>query len=375
MVPALFPSDDPALQRRLRRQLMGLLSYLMFVFPLAYAVQHGWMDFGWPGLGLFALVAVLLNAAFFVAIRSGFSRRFHDPGLTLPQIGTAMLLALLMIAWANEARGILLMLFFASLFFGVFGLTKRQFLGLTATAVGGYALVLALEYARGELDGMRLRLELLNLMTLAMILLWMSLIGSYVAGLRLQLSRKKDELAKAMARLVELVSHDELTGAFNRRHLMDILDREQERAERFGHTFSVCIIDLDHFKRVNDSHGHPVGDEVLCAFVERMRHGSRRMDWVGRQESGNTFGRYGGEEFLPVLPHTTLDGAQRCVERMREKVEADPFATAAGPLVVTFSAGIAEHRSGEPVADTLSRADTALYRAKANGRNRIESDV
>ena len=153
-----------------------------------------------------------------------------------------------------------------------------------------------------------------------------------------------------------------------------MLDKEKERADRFGHTFSLAIIDLDHFKRINDSYGHPTGDDVLRGFAERMRACARKMDWLGRQQADTTFGRYGGEEFLLVLPHTTLDGARICMDRFRARVQQESFATQSGPLAVTFSAGVAEHRTGEPVAATLARADAALYRAKAGGRNRTELD-
>jgi diguanylate cyclase len=366
-------SDDRALRRRLKRLLIGFLSYLMFLFPLVYSVHHGWMHFGYRGLTLFVAMAVAVNLVFFIAIRSGFSQRFRDPSLTMLQISSAMLLALALVHYAGQARGILLMLFFASLFFGVFGLSTRQFLALSGAAVLGYAGLLLFEYRGVPLDDPRFRLELLYFMTLAMIMLWMSLVGSYVARLRRKLAQRTAELAKAMARLMELVSHDELTGVFNRRHLMDILGREKERADRFGHTFAVCILDLDHFKLVNDSHGHAVGDEVLCEFCNRMRACARKMDWLGRQDADTTFGRYGGEEFLLVLPHTPLAGAARCIERIREKVQAEPIMTAAGPLSITFSAGLAIHLAGEPVSSTLSRADTALYMAKERGRNRTEA--
>jgi diguanylate cyclase len=373
----LFPPDDPKTRKRLRRQLMGLLSYLMFVLPIGYAVEHGWMRFGWDGLAWFTLAALVLNIGFFVTIRSGYSKRFADPGMTLPQIAGAMLLALGLVHYADEARDVLLLLFVSSLFFGVFGLSTRQFLALTATAVGGYALLMLFEFHGTPLDDPALRLELLRFLTLTMILLWLSLLGSYVAGLRRRLTLRTHELATAMARLTELVSHDELTGVFNRRHLMDILGREKERADRFGHSFSVCILDLDHFKRINDEHGHPVGDEVLRGFSERMRRCARKMDWLGRQEaseptSDTTFGRYGGEEFLLVLPHTPIHGAKICVERLRALVQAEPITTTVGPIALSFSAGLAEHRAGEPVGVTLSRADAALYRAKAGGRARTE---
>ena len=373
-----FPisEEDKVLRRRMKRQAMGLASYLMFLLPLAYAVSQGWMAFGWTGLALFVAVAMLVNLGFLIALHYGWSARFADPSMTFAQILVAMALALVMLRFSGEVRSLLLTLFVASLFFGVFGLSQRRFLILSGSAVGGY-LALALWQTRGlEWSDPLVRMEGLRLLTLAMILCWLSLLGSYVAGLRARLERRNGELDAAMARLKQLVSHDELTGVYNRRHLMDILGREKERAERFGHTFSLCLLDLDHFKQVNDSHGHGVGDEVLKGFAERMLRGARRIDWVGRQDAAqgadNAFGRFGGEEFLLVLPHADLEGARRCLDRLRSQVLDEPFLTSVGPLRLAFSAGVTESRDGELIADTLAHADAALYRAKDSGRDRTE---
>jgi GGDEF domain-containing protein len=376
----LIPRDDPAMARRLRRQLMGVASYFMFLLPMAWAMAHGWMDFGWRGMTVAFAVAAAVNVVFFALIRSGLSARLRDPSLTFAQIAFAMTMALVIVHHANEARTILLMLFVASLFFGVFGISKRQFLALTTLAVAGYALMALWETRGLAWDDPRVRMEGLRLLTLAMILLWLSLLGSYVARLRGRLAAKHSELALAMGRLRALASHDELTGVYNRRHLISVLERARERADRFGHGFSVCLLDLDHFKQINDSRGHAAGDDVLRGFAARMLACSRRMDWVGRADPGeadtapaNAFGRYGGEEFLLVLPHTALAGAVRCIERFRERAQSAPFDTGAGPLPVTFSAGIAQYRPGEAVSETLARADDALYRAKAGGRDRTET--
>ncbi|MEO6172818.1 MAG: GGDEF domain-containing protein [Arenimonas sp.] len=362
---SILPSDDALMRMRIKRQLMAFLSYLMFLLPLLYSVYNGWMGFGYRGLALFSITGVLVNVGFFVAIRTGFSRRFHDPSLTFAQIAVSVVLALIMIRFANEARTVLLMLFFSGFFFGVFALTTRQMLALAVATIIGYALVMGQELHANPSEPEVLRLELLRFLTLSMILIWISLLGGYVARMRMK-------LANAMVRLQALASHDELTGVFNRRHLIDILHREKERADRFGHSFSICILDLDHFKRINDTYGHGTGDEVLREFSERMRTSARKMDWLGRQEVDNTFGRYGGEEFLLVLPHTPLEGARHCVDRIRERVQCSPFKTAAGELEVTFSAGLAEYRKDESVTSALSRADEALYRAKDGGRNRTE---
>ncbi len=387
MSSPLIPQDDPVLARRLRRQLMGTASWLMFLLPLAYAMTQGWLRIGPAGLAVFLAVAIGTNAVFFLLVRSRWSERFADPSLTVVQIFASQLLSLAMLHYTDgSVRSALLTLFVASLFFGIFGLRQRHFLLLTLTAVGGYLALVLWETRALDWHHPRLRLEWLRLLVLAMIMLWLSLLGSYVANLRLRLERRNGDLAKATERLRQLVSHDELTGVFNRRHLLDILDRERERARRYGQPFSACLIDLDHFKQVNDTRGHAAGDDVLRGFAARMLACARKVDWVGRQTRGgelestngaasdNAFGRYGGEEFLLVLPHTPLAGARRCIERLRELVLATPFDTVAGPLRVTFSAGVAEYRTGEPVEDTLARADAALYRAKHGGRNRTECE-
>lgn len=368
----LFPANDSAMTLRLKRLLMGLVSYLMFMGPLLYAVNSGWMQIGYIGLFTLAGIAIAINVIYFTAIRSGFSRRFKDPSLLLPQVATAAVLALLMIHFSDESRSVLLMLFFSVFFFGLFGLDTRQFLWLTAGTTLGYILMMMWEFRSQSLNSDAFRLELLRFMALVMMMLWVSFLGGYIASMRGKLASKKNALAEALDRLQDISIHDELTGAFNRRHLMDIIEHEKERTDRFGETFSICILDLDHFKRFNDEYGHQVGDEVLQGFSQRMRTQARGMDMVGRQEADNTFGRYGGEEFLLVLPHTHQLGALQCVERIRRAVNESAFETSCGSLAATFSAGIAEYSRGETVAETLNRADAALYKAKNNGRNRTE---
>lgn len=372
MAYSLIPQHDPPLANRVKRQLMALMSYLMFVIPLVYAVEHGWMRFGYAGLGWFMALAIAINAGFFLAIRHGATQRFADPSVTTAQVAVAGLLALCIAYYAAEAAVIGMALFFACFFFGVFSFSLRQYLALTVAAALGYALMLALKYDADQRGSEAFRLELLNLMVLALVLLWMSLLGSYVAGLRSNLAHKKEALAAALARLKELASRDVLTGLHNRRHLMESLEQQHERAIRHGEPFSLCILDLDHFKRINDAHGHGIGDEVLCGFAERIRSQLRCMDLIGRGTSDSTFGRYGGEEFLLLLPYAEGSGARACLERLRAAMASDGFATGIGPLPITFSAGVAHYRMGETIAELVNRADAALYRAKSGGRDRVE---
>jgi diguanylate cyclase (GGDEF)-like protein len=157
---------------------------------------------------------------------------------------------------------------------------------------------------------------------------------------------------------------DDLTRLWNRGAIMDILAQEQSRARR-GPPMTVAMVDIDFFKRVNDTYGHPAGDVVLQNVAERIRAGVRDFDAVGR---------YGGEEFLVVLSNCDAANAWLLAERIRANVSASTIYAGGHELTVTVSIGVAPFRpnlSAEP--PVIERADQALYRAKANGRNRVES--
>jgi diguanylate cyclase (GGDEF)-like protein len=160
--------------------------------------------------------------------------------------------------------------------------------------------------------------------------------------------------------LEQLATTDPLTGLANRRKLDQSLAYERLRAERFNNAFSLVIIDLDHFKSVNDVHGHHAGDLVLQHFAKLLRGTTRGTDIIGR---------WGGEEFLVICPHTTREEAAILAERVRATAVATEF-PAVG--LQTCSIGIAQFAAGEDVQSALARADAALYRAKQAGRNRFE---
>jgi diguanylate cyclase (GGDEF)-like protein len=158
---------------------------------------------------------------------------------------------------------------------------------------------------------------------------------------------------------------DALTGCFNRQHALDVIDAELRRARRSQLPLSLVMFDLDHFKGVNDSHGHLGGDAVLASVGARMRAVLRGSDLKCR---------YGGEEFLVLLPDTPALGARRVAETLRRDIEEHPVAWGGGEVVVTASFGVAPVLPGEVDAlAVMARADAALYRAKQDGRNCVRS--
>jgi diguanylate cyclase (GGDEF)-like protein len=181
----------------------------------------------------------------------------------------------------------------------------------------------------------------------------------------LRIKELQDELGEKNRELEQLSISDGLTGLFNHRHLQDVVHEEFERARRTGEPLSVVMLDLDHFKRVNDLYGHPAGDRVLQDLAEILRHTAREIDKLGR---------YGGEEFLAVLPDTEPEAAAIFAERVRERVAHHLFPVGRGePLRLTVSCGTATypHPGVYNPWTLVQRADQAMYAAKAAGRNRI----
>lgn len=366
----VFPPLDARQRLRLRRTLLGLFTYLLFLIPLGYAEYFGWLDVGVGGLLLFAGISILINLCWLLLIVSGLNLRFRDPSLTFWQITVSSIFAIFVIAYAGPAKGVLLLLFFLGMFFGVFRLNTREFAILTVIAGSNYALFMWLTYAGRPLDD-AFRLDLLRLITLVTVLAWMSYLGGYVARLRQALHQRNEELQRALEAASESARRDSLTDTFNRRHIDRLLAGERERALRYGEVFSVVILDLDRFKDINDSYGHLVGDDVLRSFVQRVNRLVRSPDLLGERQAERTVGRYGGEEFLLVLPNTDLAGARVCAERIRRGVERQPILTSKQDVALTVSAGVAEYVPGETAQALVDRADQALYAAKQAGRNRV----
>ncbi len=165
------------------------------------------------------------------------------------------------------------------------------------------------------------------------------------------------------AELEELIGTDPLTGIANRRVFFARLAEELARADRHARSLTLLMVDIDHFKDVNDTHGHPVGDAILRGVAETLEGTLRTADLVSR---------YGGEEFALILPETSSDEAGVAAERIQDAVRAYVFEGGAEPIGVTTSLGVATRKPTESLHQLVSRADQALYVAKNGGRNRVE---
>jgi diguanylate cyclase len=355
---ALFTTD--ATQRlRLQQAALAVLLMVVSVGILVYAAHVA----GTPAapVAVWALVSVSGLLAMLVAIRSGWSLQRGDPSLTLPQMLFAITSGAVAYAMAGPVRGVAFPVLMVILVFGMFQLKPRTVAVVSLYALAAFGAVMWWK-ARDEPKVFVPAVELGHFLMLAAMLPAVSLLSARLTRLRERNRRQRKELALAVSRIQELATRDELTGLVNRRHMSSLLERERQRCVRSGRGFSVAMIDIDHFKAINDHYGHTVGDEVLRTFAHHAPQALRGTDTVSR---------WGGEEFVLLLPEAALSAARIGIERLRGRVAATPMAhLSAVPIRITVSAGLTEHIAGESVTQTLERADRALYEAKAQGRNR-----
>ena len=207
--------------------------------------------------------------------------------------------------------------------------------------------------------------ELGHFLVLCVALPGVSVLAGRISRIRRRQQEQKIELTRALEQIRAMATRDELTGLLNRRHMQTILEQEAARCLRGGHGYCLALIDLDHFKLINDEHGHAAGDTVLRQFAETALAVIRGADVLAR---------WGGEEFVLMLAETRMPAALAGVERLREAIGQLQMAHAERSLTISFSAGLTESRPRETLGQTLERADKLLYRAKAEGRNRVVID-
>ena len=356
---------DPRQTRLQRHRLqMTLLSVVNSLLQSMIIGLYAWSGATrWSTAAEFTAASVMTTGLFAVAVGRGWILTLSDARLLHAQLAVnfAVQIAFLIVAPT------LWMIFLASTLiacsYAMVAFTPRQFTWLWLGYGATTAIALFAGRDRfGSPDPTYANIAILWLFFF-MGVRRLALMGAQFTRLREQLSEKNKLLTVALERNKELASHDELTGAFNRRHLMQLLDEERERAGRAGEPFAIALFDLDHFKAINDGFGHAAGDAVLKHFCSAARDTMRATD---------RFARYGGEEFVLLMPvGTGADAAALATERIRAAIATQDWRTMLGghDHAVTVSAGIASWRVGESLESVLARADVALYEAKTRGRN------
>jgi diguanylate cyclase (GGDEF)-like protein len=345
-----------------RRQILLLIggSYIIDAGLLLLYAQAGAIPFTiGPAYAATGLAVVALGI---LLSELGFNDRFKDHYLVAPQSTVCMLIALAFTYITPEAGGLFLCTLFTVFSFSSLRSTPVQTMMIwTAMTIGLTGLFLLTDKPVSMPHGSYLE-RLATLLVFVLTIGRCMFLGIFSSSMKHSLYQSGLKLKEAYKRIEELAELDELTGSYNRRCIMRMLDEEIARAGRNGSPCSIALIDLDWFKRINDAFGHPTGDEVLRTFAITMFANVRSVDH---------FGRYGGEEFLLVLPDMGTDNAVRALDRLRAIIAELDWSAFSPDMKVTISAGVTTLKPDETPDTFLARADSALYAAKARGRNRI----
>lgn len=355
----LLGADKGTRARTLGTGLVTLV-YVLCCLAAWHASGVGIMrPWAWTVLAAIALPANLVALAL---VRSGWSAHLPDPSMMTVQNTTAVTaIAFAYLAITPPDRGVVFMLLALVIVFGMYTYTPRHALTIGVVAIAGLGIS-TLVLAQIDPGYYPFRRELLRFELLVGVLPVLVATAVLLAHWRTRLRRQREELSAALARVQHLVTRDALTGLFNRRYMQERLDGIAGRRSRYGEHFTLALIDLDHFKAVNDQHGHRVGDEVLASFALAAAEVLRDSDVLGR---------WGGEEFLVIFPDCTPLQALRPLRRLQATLQARAVSSRVPQLRLTFSAGVCLHEGGATVDQTLERADAALYEAKHRGRDQV----
>lgn len=279
--------------------------------------------------------------------------------LALLMLAAVLALMLYPLSEGRAARGVVLLLMVLVWTVAMLGQTHpaaRRLTGASWAVLSGLMLWEGLALA----DPWAWASPLATWLSLTLGLVMVHLLARKQAKWQGDFEQQAQALSVSMHKITQLATHDELTGLSNRRHMADLMAREQQRQRRSRAPMCMAMLDLDHFKRVNDAHGHAAGDEVLKIFARTLRQTLRTTDEISR---------WGGEEFLLLMPHTCLQEAQWAVERLRQVLATTSLAPLPLSARVTFSAGIVQAPEGADLDAVIACADEAMYCAKMKGRD------
>ncbi|MEO8386514.1 MAG: EAL domain-containing protein [Betaproteobacteria bacterium] len=331
------------------------ISFLLLI--LAYAVKL----IGFQGVIASAVLILLVNLAFYSIFKLGLNKRAVDSSLMLAQTLAAIAVVMFIAYQFERNRSLALAWCLVVMLFGVFRFKPRDFAMTTLFMLAGYGLVinLLMSFKPAQVD---VYIEWFQWMWLALILPAFAWIGSRISVMRARILRSNEELTNALATIQDMATHDSLTGLPNRASLSDLLQHAVNKSDRNESELAVFFIDLDNFKSINDTLGHPTGDQLLREMARRIRASIRESDLVAR---------LGGDEFV-VMTESVADraGLQLLATKILLAI-SEPAQLQQHEVKVTASIGIAKFpMDGKDVPTLLANADMAMYRAKAQGRAR-----
>ncbi|CAH0350817.1 GGDEF domain-containing protein [Aquabacterium sp. CECT 9606] len=314
-------------------------------------VWQGWVLAGYMLCGL---------SCFYAVLRTGLVAHRPEPTLAFPQVLFSLTTVCLSYAMIESSRGMALEWMCLILVFDMRRLTGRQ---AQLATFGGLGLLVAMLLFTWWLNpaATNLQVALASIATASLTMPTVLIVTKVGRRLHQRRLDQRAALATALEQLHALSIRDGLTQLFNRRHMLNLLDDEVRRQQRSRRAFCVAILDIDFFKRVNDQHGHAVGDAVLRDFATLAR---------GAFSGSDAVARWGGEEFLVLMPEADQWHAMQRLERLRQAVRQHDWSVHAPNLAITFSAGVREHTPDDALTQSLEHADRALYKAKAQGRDR-----
>ena len=342
---------------RMRRFAFASVFSIVFICVVSLFYAQGKVD--GETLTHAALFVFAFIVAFFFIFRTGINLNFSDPSLTGLQFLAAVVTMLYVVYYAPDTRLAFTPFFFVAVMFGMLRRDSRKIAILGFVSIVLFALLSMLRYANND-DAETLRLDMLQCLVMVVTLPWILFLEGHLQRLHQGLADVRMKLED----IEEKAARDELTGVYNRRALLAAMHDSKLRSDTTGEPFSICMIDLDLFKRYNDEFDHLTGDQVLRTFARAVMDGLRTADF---------FGRYGGEEFVQILPRTPLAGAIAEAERLRSRLGTVELPVTSSVGRLTVSIGVAEYVPKESIEQTLARADSALYKAKHLGRDRVEA--
>jgi diguanylate cyclase (GGDEF)-like protein len=349
----------PVQRRAVKRLLVISGAYLAIWLLMALSI---WCGYAPPSVWGIVAMGVFGQGVFYAILRAGLTLRLADPLLCFPQALFGAASVVLGYALIPFGQGAALQALFVILVYDLHRLSSRQIALIAASTV---ALLVLLVLAKWQIDpvSIDLRQEALNLSMAVLVVPLLSFVSDKARRVQQRQRAQKAELDRVLAELETLSRRDAMTGTVNRRHMLVLLQEELKRQRRNQLPFGVAMLDIDYFKRVNDTHGHAVGDLVLRQVAAMGGAALRATDVLAR---------WGGEEFLILLPASSVQQAAAVIEQLRCRVAHYDWSRLAPGLQVTFSCGVATHVPAVALERTIELADAALYRAKQKGRNRVE---